>query len=58
MITTSTQNSYAIKQVHWTSFLKRRPREDLQDGEQLQRPIAPKTNLLRNAEVTGCPKRT
>eukprot|EP00957_Ditylum_brightwellii_P051004 3867879-Ditylum_brightwellii.AAC.1 len=40
-----------MKQVYWTSFLKGRPREDSRDGEQLRWPIAPKTNLLRNAEL-------
>ena len=56
MITTRIQNCHAAKQVYWTSFAKGEQREDSQDGKQLQRPIAPKTNLLRNAEVTGRPR--
>eukprot|EP00957_Ditylum_brightwellii_P109528 8353259-Ditylum_brightwellii.AAC.1 len=58
VITTRIQNCYATKQVYWNSFLKGEPREDSQGGEQLQRPIAPKTNLLRDAEVTGHPRIT
>jgi hypothetical protein len=56
VITTRIQNRYAIKQVYWTFFLKGRPREDSQDGEQLRWPIATKTDLRKNAEETGRPR--
>jgi len=55
VITTRIKIVYATKQVYWTSFSRREQREDSQDGEQLQRPIAAKTNLLKKAEATGRP---